>query len=159
MQISNHNIARVLNDIAEILATQDANYYRIRAYTQAARTIRSTKLNIANYVNQGRDLTAIPTIGSHLAAKIKEIVETGNCKTLETLSNQEPFGLVKLLHIPGLGPKRIHALYHELGVHTPEQVLEASKEGRVKALDGFGEKTQTRIVNVIEEHLVRQQRQ
>lgn len=54
MQITNHNIAKVLENIAEILETQDANYYRIRAYTQAARTIRTTKLNIANYVNQER---------------------------------------------------------------------------------------------------------
>jgi DNA polymerase (family 10) len=153
MQISNLDIAKFFDDIADILETQDANYYRTRAYRQAAQALRTTKLNIANHVKQGRDLTSIPSIGSHLAAKIKEIVETGHCKTWETLSCNEPFGLVDLLHIPGLGPKRIHALYHELGVHTPEQVLQASKEGRVKALDGFGEKTQTRIVNAIEQHL------
>lgn len=156
LQINNKDIAKMFDDIADILETHDANYYRIRAYRQAGYTLKTTEFNISDYIKNGGNLTSIPTIGSHLATKIKEIVVTGHCKTLDSLSHKKPFYLVELLDIPGLGPKRIHALYHELGVHTPEQILKAAKEGRVKALDGFGEKIQARIVNSLEQHLLQE---
>jgi hypothetical protein len=125
MTANNLNIADIFEQIADILDIQGGNFFRIRAYRQGARQLRGMPVDIAQYVENGQDLSKLPTIGHNLAAKIIEILETGHCATLTRLQKQSPPGLVELLHIPGLGPKRVHALYHELGVHTPEQALRA----------------------------------
>jgi DNA polymerase (family 10) len=114
--------------------------------------------DIAQYVENGRDLSQLPTIGHNLASKIIEILQTGNCETLRTLQKQSPPGLVDLLHLPGLGPKRAHALYHELGVHTPEQVLRAAKDGRITSLAGLGEKTQAKLIRAVESQMKKKPR-
>ena len=153
MTASNLNIADIFEQIADILDIQGGNYFRIRAYRQGARQLRGMPVDIAQYVENGQDLSKLPTIGHNLAAKIIEILETGHCATLTRLQKQSPSGLVELLHIPGLGPKRVHALYHELGVHTPEQALRAAKDGRISSLAGMGEKTQANIIYAIESQI------
>ena len=153
MTANNLNIADIFEQIADILDIQGGNYFRIRAYRQGARQLRGMPVDIAQYVENGQDLSKLPTIGHNLAAKIIEILETGHCATLTRLQKQSPSGLVELLHIPGLGPKRVHALYHELGVHTPEQALRAAKDGRISSLAGMGEKTQANIIYAIESQI------
>lgn len=153
MPVNNLNIADIFEQIADILDIQGSNFFRIRAYRQAARQLRGMPEDIALYVANGQDLSELPAIGCNLAAKIIEILETGHCATLTSLQKQSPTGLVELLHIPGLGPKRVHALYHELGVHTPEQALRAAKDGRIATLAGMGEKTQANIISVIESQM------
>lgn len=153
MPENNLNIADIFEQIADILAIQGGNFFRIRAYRQGAQQLRGMPEDIAQYVENGQDLSKLPAIGHNLSAKIIEILETGNCATLISLQKQSPTGLVELLHIPGLGPKRVHALYHELGVHTPEQALRAAKDGRISALTGMGEKTQANIIYAIESQM------
>jgi len=153
MTANNLNIADIFEQIADILDIQGGNFFRVRAYRQGARQLRGMPVDIAQYVENGQDLSKLPTIGHNLAAKIIEILETGHCATLTRLQKQSPSGLVELLHIPGLGPKRVHALYHELGVHTPEQALRAAKDGRISSLAGMGEKTQANIIYAIESQI------
>jgi DNA polymerase (family 10) len=153
MPANNLNIADIFEQIADILDIQGGNYFRIRAYRQAARQLRGMLEDIALYVANGQDLSKLPAIGNNLAAKIIEILETGNCATLNSLQKHSPSGLVELLHIPGLGPKRVHTLYHELGVHTPEQALRAGKDGRISGLPGMGEKTQANIIYAVESQM------
>jgi DNA polymerase (family X) len=93
---------------------------------------------VRDLIQEGFDLDQLPGIGEALAEKIAEIVRTGKCQALEKLRQEGGKGLVELLHIPGLGPKRVAILYHELDVQTPQQLLRAIKDGRLHQLRGFG---------------------
>ena len=158
MPASNAEIATIFEEIADILEIQNANPFRIRAYRNAARQIHGMGKDLRSYIDEGKDLTGLPGIGKDLAAKINEILETGRCQALDKLRKQTSPGLVDLLHIPGLGPKRVHTLFEELDVHTPEQLLRAARDGRVRELSGFGEKTEQSIIRNIEEHIKHKQR-
>lgn len=158
MPTSNAEIATLFEEIADILEIQNANPFRIRAYRNAARQIHGMGKYLRDYIDQGKDLTKLPGIGKDLAAKINEILETGRCQALEKLRKQTSPGLVDLLHIPGLGPKRVHVLFEELDVHTPEQLLRAARDHRVQELSGFGEKTEQSIIRNIEAHIKHKQR-
>ena len=155
MPPNNNEIANIFNEIADILTLQGANFYRIRAYRKAAAQLREMNIDIAEYVKKGQDLSELPCIGTSLADKIIDIIENGRSSVLETLRTQTPFGQTALLHIPGLGPKRVNALTHELGIQNPEQLLRAAKEGRVASVAGLGEKIQTNIIHSIESNIKR----
>jgi DNA polymerase (family X) len=101
---------------------------------------------VADMVAKGEDLSELPSIGEDLAAKIKEIVDTGQCQTLEKLQKQMPPTVTQLLQIPGLGPKRVRTLYHELDVQTLEQLGRAALDHRIRELPGFGVKTEAAIL-------------
>lgn len=158
MPTNNSLIANIFDEIADILDIQGANLFRIRAYRQAARTVLAMPEDIAKYIENGRDLTALPTIGADLAEKIREIIDTGQCTALISLKSQSPQGLVELLDIPGLGPKRLNLLFKQLGIHNREQLLRAAKSGQLASLPGFGKKTQTNIIHAIEMHLTQKPR-
>ncbi len=158
MTANNNDIANIFEEIADILTLQGANFYRIRAYRKAAAQLRDMSIDVAEYVENGQDLSQLPSIGTKLAQKIVEIIKQGRCSALETLREQSPFGLTELLHIPGLGPKRVNALVHVLGVHTQEQLLQAAKDGRVGSVAGLGQKIQANIIHTIESNLKRKTR-
>lgn len=158
MPVHNTDIAAVFEEMADILEIENANPFRVRAYRNAAYTVQNMGPEIRQYVAQGKDLTELPGIGKDLAAKIKEILDTGTCQALEELRGKTPAGLIDLLHIPGLGPKRVHALYAQLQLHTPEQVLRAAKDHRIRQLPGFGAKSEQSILNALESHLEHKRR-
>jgi DNA polymerase (family 10) len=158
MPIHNADIAAIFDEIADLLEIEEANPFRIRAYRNASRTMQSLGEEAQALVEQGYDLTELQGIGKDLAAKISEIVETGRCQALEKLRKSSPSGVRDLLTIPGLGPKRVHALYHELDIHTTEQLLRAARDGRVRQLPGFGEKTEARILDTVEKHVQQETR-
>lgn len=157
MPVHNADIAAIFEEIADILEFEEANPFRIRAYRNAARAVQGLVDNLAHMVANDEDLTELPGIGKDLAAKIIEIVETGKCQALEKIRREAPAGLSELLAIPGLGPKRVHTLYTELDIHSPEQLLRAARDGRLRSLHGFGPKTEQTIIKNIEAH-VRQKR-
>jgi DNA polymerase (family 10) len=101
--------------------------------------------DVKQKLERGEDLTELPGIGADLAAKIREIVETGKCALLERLRREMPAAVTELLKVPGLGPKRVALLWHELDVQTPEQVLRAARDKRIRELPGFGEKLEQQI--------------
>lgn len=158
MPVHNADIARIFEEIAEILELEEANPFRIRAYRNAARTVQGTGDELKKLVEENQDLTKLPGIGKDLAAKIVEIVQTGQCQALEKLRKDLPAGLTELLKIPGLGPKRVRMLYQELDVHTAEQLLRAAKDGRLRPLSGFGVKTEQGIIKNIEAHVQQKRR-
>jgi DNA polymerase (family 10) len=152
MPIHNADIAALFEETADRLEIQGANPFRIRAYRNAARTLGELPQEARTLLEQGEDLTRLPGIGDDLAAKVKEIVTTGRCSLLERLRKELPPAVTELLQIPGLGPKRVKALYHDLEVQTVEQLYRAARDGRIRALPGFGEKTELNILQAVEAH-------
>ena len=144
--VSNDQIAAIFDDIADLLEIEDANPFRIRAYRTAARTLRALTLELAGVIGRGEEPPKLPGIGVDLAGKIKEIVATGDCVLRQRLRLTLPSGLVELLSVAGLGPKRVKHLYHDLGIETAQQLCQAAKEGRIRHLHGFGEKMEARLL-------------
>ncbi|MES2370212.1 MAG: DNA polymerase/3'-5' exonuclease PolX [Pseudomonadota bacterium] len=153
MPVHNADIAAVFEEIADRLEIQGANPFRIRAYRNAARTLGELPQEARALLEKGEDLTRLPGIGDDLAAKVREIVDTGRCSLLDRLRRELPPAVTELLQIPGLGPKRVKALYHDLEVQTVEQLYRAARDGRIRALPGFGEKTELNILQAVEAHV------
>jgi len=150
MPIHNADIAAVFDEIADLLEIQGANVFRVRAYRNAARTLRDLSREVGAMLEQGEDLTGLPGIGKDLAGKIQEIITHGPEGVLAEYRKELPQGLTDLMHIPGLGPKRVKTLYHDLGIKTREQLHQAATAGRIRGLTGFGEKTEQKILEALE---------
>ena len=150
MPIRNTDIAGIFDAIADCLEIEGDNPFKIRAYRNASRTIRGLGLELKETVAGGEELTGLPGIGKELAAKIVEILETGTTQALEKLKEKVPAGVIEMLKIPGLGPKRVSALYHELKIESLTALKEAAEAGRVQALPGFGAKTEQHIREALE---------
>jgi len=149
MAVHNEDIARQFEEIADLLEIQEANPFRVRAYRNAARTVRGLGHELSELVARGADLTALPGIGKDLAAKIEEMLQTGATHALKVLHRELPASLEDLLHIPGLGPRKVKALYDELGIKTLAQLEKAARAGRVRDLAGFGARTEEKILESI----------
>ncbi len=152
MPIHNADIAAIFEEIAELLEIQNANPFRVRAYRNAARMIGEFGREAAAVIAAGQELPKIPGIGADLLAKIHEIVTTGRCGFLDELRRQLPPTITELLHIPGLGPKRVKMLYDSLQVETLEQLAKVAQAGRIRELPGFGEKTERMILEALAAH-------
>lgn len=153
MPVHNADIAALFEEIADRLEIQGANPFRVRAYRNAARTLGELPQEARALLEKGDDLTRLPGIGDDLAAKVREILATGRCSLLERLRRELPPAVTELLQIPGLGPKRVRTLYHDLEVQTAEQLYRAARDGRIRALPGFGEKTERNILQAVEAHV------
>jgi DNA polymerase (family 10) len=139
-------IAAVLLDIGTLLELKGENPFKIRAYQSGARVLEGlSEEEIAKRVGAGT-LEEVKGIGEALAQKIAELHQTGRLEFYEKLRASVPAGLVEILSIPGLGAKKVRALQEKLGVETIEQLRAACTEGRVAVLEGFGEKTQEKIL-------------
>ncbi len=144
--MQNPDIARLFDEVADLLEIQDANPFRVRAYRNAARTIRDFPEPIADLVRTGtKDLTDIAGIGDDLAEKIAAIVTTGELPLRKQLASKLPAGLLDLLRIPGLGPKRVKLLYKKLKVKSAADLAAALDKGRIQKLKGFGPKMEEKI--------------
>ncbi len=158
MPIHNADIAAVFSEIADLLEIESANPFRIRAYRNAARVVGDASVDVCGMVAGEKDLRMLPGIGADLAAKIREIVQTGKCAFLDRLHGEVPPAIAELLHIPGLGPMRVRILWHALGVETLEQLRRVAGEGRIREVPGFGEKSEQKILQAVEAHLSKTQR-
>ncbi|MGE5130342.1 MAG: DNA polymerase/3'-5' exonuclease PolX [Sphingomonadaceae bacterium] len=158
MPVHNADIARVFGEIADLLELENGNPFRVRAYRNAARIVEGQRVDLAGLVEQGKPLPKLPGIGADLSAKIAEIAATGTCRLREQLTKRAPAGITDLLHLPGLGPKRVQALYRELDVHTPAQLQRAAQDGRLRGLAGFGEKTEAKLLEAARAHLSKARR-
>jgi len=144
--MQNPDIARLFDEVADLLEIQDANPFRVRAYRNAARTIRDFPEPITDLVRAGtKDLTDIAGIGDDLAEKITDIVTTGELPLRKQLASKLPAGLLDLLRIPGLGPKRVKLLYKKLKVKSAADLAAALDKGRVQKLKGFGPKMEEKM--------------
>ena len=104
---------------------------------------------IDEMVAAGKDLKEIPNIGSAISKKIQEIVERGTCKRLEELQAEMPEGLIELLRVPQLGPRKVALIYRELGVSNIEDLKKAAEHERIRKLPGMGAKTELSILEGI----------
>jgi DNA polymerase (family 10) len=141
-------VAEILIEIGTLLELKGENPFKTRAYANAARTIESLNEPLAKLVAEKR-LGEIKGIGEALEQKITELVEAGKLKYYDELKASIPPGLIEMLEISGLGPKKIQALNQKLGIDSIEKLEAACKKGRVAELDGFGEKTQANILEGI----------
>src|SRR5437016_7816701 len=137
-------VATVLVNIATLLELKGENPFKSRAYLNAARALEGLSEPLDKVIAEER-LDQVNGIGESIQKKICELVTTGKLAYYEELRASTPPGLVLMLEIPGIGPKKIKALHDELGIETIEQLEQACKEGKVARLNGFGEKTQLKI--------------
>jgi len=137
-------IADTLDKIATLLELKGENPFKIRAYTNAARSIETFGGNLGD-LNDEETLEKIPGIGKAIAAKIKELVETGSLRFFEDLRSEFPAEILELFSLPGLGAKKVKALYEQLGVSSIAQLQTACEAGRVAELPGFGKTTQEKL--------------
>ena len=146
--MTKEQIAGVLERIAILLELKAENPFKIRAYTNAARAIETFGGNVSNFQDE-EAVGKIPGIGKSIALKIKELAATGSLKYLEELSSEFPTGIMELFSLPGLGAKKIKALYDQLGISSIEHLQKACEDGRVAELPGFGQTTQQKLCESI----------
>jgi DNA polymerase (family 10) len=146
--ITNKDVAKILNEIGTYLELQGENPFKIRAYYNAARVIEKLPKNMKVLVESG-ELNRVRGIGDALNKKITTLVTTGHLPYYEKLEESVPKGVVKLLEIPGLGAKKVRKLWKELGVRNIGELEYACNENRLIALEGFGSKTQQKILQGI----------
>ena len=132
--------ASALREIGTILELQGENPFKCRAYQTAARTLETAPADLADLVRSGR-LSELPGIGESLREKIAVLVTTGKLPYLEKLRASLPPGLLPLLDLPGLGPKKLKVLREKLKIESRETLERACRDGRLAALEEFGEKT------------------
>jgi DNA polymerase (family 10) len=137
-------VAQVLADIAVLLELKGENPFKSRAYVNGARALENLSEPLDKIIAENR-LAEIQGIGEALQKKITELVTTGKLGYYEDLKAATPPGLVAMLDIPGVGPKKIKAVHEELGIESVEQLEAACRDGRVAKLKGFGEKTAAKI--------------
>ncbi len=148
--MENTQVASVFDEIADLLELKEGNAFRIRAYRNAAQSVRGLSGRLEDLVKEGKDLTKLHDVGESTADKIREILETGTCERVQQLRDDVPAELTELMKIPGVGARTAKSLHDELGVTNLDDVKKACKEGRISKLEGFGKKTQENIRKGIE---------
>ena len=142
-------VAAILDEIGTLYELQGENPFKCNAYHNAARTIQQMEGNLAEVIAAGK-LGDVPGIGEGMREKITTLVTTGKLPYYEELRAKVPDGLFEMLRVQGLGPKKVKALYDQLGVDSLDKLKAACAEGSVAKLKGFGAKTQQKIVEGIE---------
>jgi DNA polymerase (family 10) len=142
-------VAEILEEIGTLLELKGENPFKVRAYQNAARLIGGLQQDLGELVQTGR-LVELKCIGEALSQKITELWQTGKLKYHEELKASLPGGLIEMIAIPGFGPKRAQIVYKKLKVDSVEKLEAACKDGRVATLEGFGERSQEKILQGIE---------
>lgn len=150
MRLSNAEFAAVFQEVADLLEIDGANSFRVRAYRNAAETIRDLGRSLADMVEAGEDPASLPGIGKDLAARIQQLAATGTYPDLERLRAEINPSLRDLLQIPGLGPKKVRKLRDELGIGSLDDLQAAVAAGKLAKLEGFGLKSQEKIAAELE---------
>jgi DNA polymerase (family 10) len=141
-------VAEILVEIGTLLELKGENPFKTRAYSNAARALEGVGEPLEKLIAEER-LGEIQGIGESIQKKISELVTTGKLPYYEDLKASIPPGMVAMLEIPSLGPKKIKALHEKLGIGSIEQLEQACKDGKVAGLPGFGEKTQQNLLDGI----------
>jgi DNA polymerase (family X) len=147
--VTNAHIAEQLEAFASLLDLSGAGYYTSRAYRRAAETIRETKAPIADLVANGR-VQELRGIGSGIAARLRELVETGRIAELDELEREVQPELIGLGRFLGVGPKRMVEIGRALGVSSADEFREAARTGRLTSVPGIGPQTERRLLERLE---------
>lgn len=146
--MQNQEIARVFDEIADMLELTGANFFRVRAYRNAARAVRDHPVQFAEM--PAEDMAELAGIGQDLAGKIQELIKSGDIPLHRELRAKVPEGVVALMNLPGLGPKRVRQLLEELKVKSVADLKKAIDSGALESLRGFGKKTAERLRETLE---------
>ncbi len=144
-----NQVASILEEVAALMALQEkSNTFEVRAYENAARAVSALDGNIEQLAHEGK-LKGTPGLGSTMLKRIEEIVDSGHLAWLDELRAKTPEVKLAMMRIPGVGPKKINAIYEQLHVNSIEELEEACKDDRVAHIPGFGKKTQDKILQGI----------
>ena len=143
--MENAQLASLLNEICTLMELAGEDSFRSGAFARAARTIETLPDSVAGKVEAG-SLDSVPGLGKTLKDTVSQLVQTGTCKQLDDLREKTPPGLILMLRIPGVGPKKVRAMHLELAIDTLAKLKDACESGKVATLKGFGDKTQAKIL-------------
>ncbi|ACM93069.1 DNA polymerase X family/PHP domain protein [Nautilia profundicola AmH] len=149
--VTNKQIADILSKTADLMEIKGENPFKVRAYRNAARILENSAKDFSKLVKEGFDLTKLPGIGHDLSEYIKEIVNTGKFHKLEELQKEIPKGVVELLSIEGLGPKRVKQLYETFGIKNMDDLKKYAYSGELDKLPGFGPKLIEKILKGVKQ--------
>ena len=146
--MDNQGIARILEQIADLLEIKGENPFKIRAYRTAAETLTHEAEPVAALTPDA--LLALPGIGKDLAAKIRELIQTGAIRYHQELLQDIPATLLDVLRLQGVGPKTVARLYKEIGVRSLDDLEQAARDGRIRRMSGMGLKKEAQILKALE---------
>jgi DNA polymerase (family 10) len=146
--VTKADVARALHNVAAMLEITGDNPFRIRAFENAASAIDDLSGDLATLVESG-ELLEVRGIGKSIFADVKSMLETGTFEEYEKLRKKVPAGVLEMLRVTGMGPKKVKAVYDKLGVKSVDELEQAGRDGKLAVLPGFGEKTQLNILNAI----------
>ncbi|MFW6142205.1 MAG: DNA polymerase/3'-5' exonuclease PolX [Candidatus Saliniplasma sp.] len=144
----NKKIADIFYDIADLLELEGVDF-KPRAYRKAARNIESMKEDILDYY-ENDNLREIDGVGKAIEEKINEIIETGGLEYLEDLKDEMPEGLIEVMRVPDIGPKKAKKLYEELDITDLASLKQSAEDGEIRDIKGFGKKTEDKIIRGID---------
>jgi DNA polymerase (family X) len=147
-RMTNKHVARILRHTAALIELTGGNAFRARAYASAGRTVDMMPEPVGELVATSR-LREVQGIGQGIAADIESFVRTGSFDTLETLLQTIPPGLLDVLQIKGLGPKKVRVLWQQLGVTSLDDLEVVATTGQIAQLDGFGKKTEQKLLDEV----------
>jgi DNA polymerase (family 10) len=155
--MNNGEVARVFQDIADLLELKGESLFKVRAYQKAVRSIEHLPVELSQLKAEGK-LRDVPGIGEAIEKKITELLDTGHLKYYEELRAEFPEGVISLLQVPGVGPKTAMRLSTELGVKSIEDLEKAITDGRVAGLFRMGDKTAENILHGLQSMRTKDQR-
>jgi DNA polymerase (family X) len=152
MPFHNREIAKILDEIADLLAIKGENEFRVRSYRNAARTINGLTETVSKKAADKAWVRSIPGIGESMAGKIAEIASTGSSSQLQELRREVPAALVEVMKLGQMGPSRTKKVNENLDIKTIDELKKAAEDGRLASLAGFGKKTAGNLLREINEY-------
>ncbi len=146
--MDNLEIAGIFKRISILLEIKGEDRFKVSAYERAAESIQDITLDLSKM--EEKELIALPGIGKAIAAKIHELTSTGKLTFLEKLEEEIPAGLIDLIAIPDVGPRKAALFWKELGITSVDELEKAARSGKIRNLPGLGEKSEARILMGIE---------
>lgn len=149
--VSNQTIARILNEMAALYEMQEVQF-KPRAYERAALNIESLSEEVADLYERGglKVIDGIPGVGKGIARHIESLLKTGHFKEYDTLKKQVPVEIQELTAVEGVGPQTVKKLWKELGIRNLDDLEKAARGKKLRKLEGFGEKSEQKILKGIE---------
>jgi DNA polymerase (family X) len=139
----NHEIAKILDEVADMLEVSEDSFFRVRAYRNAARTVRDYPVPLIDM--EARQLRSLPGIGADLAGKLETLIKTGDFDVHRDLIGKIPPGLIDLLRLPNLGPKRVRLLNEKLRIRDISDLQKALEAGALRTVRGFGPRMEEQL--------------
>lgn len=151
--MDNQRIAQIFQEIGDILDINGENRFRVLAYAKASQNILNLPRELKDIFDEDpKKLQEIPGIGKDLALKIEELLTTGKCKYYDELLKKFDKGLLDMLRVRGVGPKKVKLFYSSLGIDSIEKLRKAAEEGKLRDLPKMGEKSEAEILIALKDY-------